>query len=266
MDSGRYELNCYPVRKFAGGGYTRPAYDLKTTGVYSFRTNKGTFTLASYLFEKENNIEDSLEIQDELRGLLGSINIKNSAWKRLASGKSIKARSTKNNYVGILTRLDDIGNAQNYTLSAPEKFSGGGSTDDEIDLFEDYDNIPVNVKSILDRYMEEFGGDGSEMNYQDTANMLEEVEAEGYTFEYGLDNQPYGLRPIARFKTGGRVKSLKVGDKFLYKFDNRIYEVVSIDENVINLHNTKGKWWDNRSVYISLMDKWLKDKTMVKQK
>ena len=103
--------------KYSDGGpvnYKRPAYDLKTTGVYLFRTNKGNFTLVSYAFERSNDTEDSLEIQEELKGLLGSVDIKNLAWKRLASGKSVKAKSTKGNYFGILTRIDDIDNSLKY--------------------------------------------------------------------------------------------------------------------------------------------------------
>ena len=65
-----------------------------------------------------------------------------------------------------------------------------------VDLFEDYENIPEKVQKILDKYSDEFGGDGSDMDYKDTANMLKEIEAEGYTFGYGLDNEPYGLRPV----------------------------------------------------------------------
>jgi len=85
------------------------------------------------------------------------------------------------------------------------KMAKGG----QVDLFEDYDNIPENIQAILDRYSEEFGGDGSDMDYQDTANMLKEVEAEGYTFGYGLDNEPYGLRPI-----GVRLNQLKGFEEF----------------------------------------------------
>jgi DNA repair protein RadC len=121
MDSGRYELNCYPIRKFGQGGYTRPSSTTKTTGVFEFKTDKGNFTLKSYLFERQNDTEDSLEIQDELRSELGSIIISNSAWKRLSSGSSVKARSSKGNYIGTLTRIDDSANAT--------KYSGGGGVD-----------------------------------------------------------------------------------------------------------------------------------------
>jgi len=81
-----------------------------------------------------------------------------------------------------------------------QSYADGG----RIDLFEDYENIPDKVQVILDRYSDEFGGDGSEMDYKDTRNMLEEVESVGYTFGYSLDNEPYGLRPI-----GVRLNELK---------------------------------------------------------
>jgi hypothetical protein len=120
--------------KYSDGGpvnYKRPAYDLKTTGVYLFRTNKGNFTLVSYAFERSNDTEDSLEIQEELKGLLGSVDIKNLAWKRLASGKPVKAKSTKGNYLGTLTRIDDIDNALKYY---GDKMAKGGPVKSYPDL------------------------------------------------------------------------------------------------------------------------------------
>lgn len=61
------------------------------------------------------------------------------------------------------------------------------------DLFEHPELIPAEIAEILDRYQEEFEG---VMDYEDTEKMLKEVEAKGYTFDYYLDNEPYGLRPI----------------------------------------------------------------------
>jgi hypothetical protein len=66
------------------------------------------------------------------------------------------------------------------------KFNGGGM----IDLFEDYENIPANVKSILDDYELE------ESDYDTLNDLQNELADVGYTFDFGLDYQPYGLRPI----------------------------------------------------------------------
>lgn len=74
----------------------------------------------------------------------------------------------------------------------------------EIDLFENPELIPKNVQSILDRYYEEYGED---MDYSDTERMQKEVESEGYTFEFGLDNIPYNLHKIKTLKTGGEIKT-----------------------------------------------------------
>jgi len=34
------------------------------------------------------------------------------------------------------------------------------------------------------------------MDYDEIAEFLDEVESVGYTFDSGLDAQPYGLRPV----------------------------------------------------------------------
>jgi len=85
-------------------GYKRPAFDLETSGTYIFKTPKKDYIVKSYLFERENDIEDSLQIQNELRAELGAIIIKNSAWRNLANGKTIQARASKGQK-GKLTKL-----------------------------------------------------------------------------------------------------------------------------------------------------------------
>lgn len=67
------------------------------------------------------------------------------------------------------------------------EYSKGG----RIDLFIDYENIPPKIQEILDFYEEDFQ-DG---RYDGLSKALKEVEANGYTFEYYLDGEAYGLRP-----------------------------------------------------------------------
>ena len=68
----------------------------------------------------------------------------------------------------------------------------GGQMEDDVDLFEDYENIPENVQSVLDKYAEVF----EEGDYDGLKKVLSELEMIGYTFEYGLDGQAYNLRKL----------------------------------------------------------------------
>ena len=176
IDEGAFVL---VKNKYVKGGYTRPSYKIITTGFFSFKTKDKEFIVRSGLFERLNDTEDVLEIQDELRGELGMIIIQNSAWKRLSDGKTIKARSSKGNLMGTLTRVAMINDS--FQMNKP--------------------------KEIV----------------------------------------PYS-----------------VGDKFKYKFDNKTYEVIGIGYNNVRLQNVNGKWFDNREVTLSLMNKWINQKMMVK--
>jgi hypothetical protein len=81
------------------------------------------------------------------------------------------------------------------------RFGEGG------DLFENYDKQPKELAEIVDFYMNKFN-DG-DYDYKDSKNFLNEVEAIGYTFDYGLDNEPYNLRPIRKMATGGGISKFE---------------------------------------------------------
>jgi hypothetical protein len=104
--------------------------------------------------------------------------------------------------------------------NALNKYEDGGLMDSQqgIDLFEDYENIPANVQSILDNHEDAFM-DG---DYKELQKALTQLKKIGYTFEYDLDGQAYDLRPIGTkgkseieeyeegteaFKQGGNVDS-----------------------------------------------------------
>lgn len=268
--------------------YKKPAYDLKTTGVYKFKTKDKEYILKVTYFERESDTQDSLAIQDDLRGELGSINIKNASWNKLSKGETIRAVSSKGD-TGMLTRIDDISNFDKYekgggvgidnffvknnfghwsiidrktnkmvvgyskkedaTITAKglndvsdaselnkiisklksmdgygyflNTMAHGGSMDSQqgIDLFEDYENIPANVQSVLDKYEDAFM-DG---DYKELKKALTQLKKIGYTFEYDLDGQAYDLRPIGtkgksemedgeEYAKGGDIGDIKVGD------------------------------------------------------
>lgn len=60
------------------------------------------------------------------------------------------------------------------------------------DLFETPELIPNEVQAIL----ETFNEDDCPNTYLELARLVNLIEPLGYTFDYGLDAEPYGLRPI----------------------------------------------------------------------
>jgi hypothetical protein len=59
------------------------------------------------------------------------------------------------------------------------------------DLFETPELIPSEVQAILETFDEE-----SENTYLELDRVIDKLEDVGYTFEYWLDGESYGLRPI----------------------------------------------------------------------
>ena len=59
------------------------------------------------------------------------------------------------------------------------------------DLFETPELIPNEVQAILETFDE-----NTDNTYFELDRILSEIEPLGYTFDYYLDAEPYGLRPI----------------------------------------------------------------------
>ncbi len=81
-------------------------------------------------------------------------------------------------------------------LSSGKNYEQGGV----VDLFENYETLPTKVKDTIDFYMEKYQ-DG-DYDYEDSKRFLKDMEMQGYTFEYGLDNEPYDLRKMEK---GGKI-------------------------------------------------------------
>lgn len=64
----------------------------------------------------------------------------------------------------------------------------------DTDLFEFYKMQPPALKAIISAWEDSHGLDS--LDYSDCADMLEQCEAIGYTFDYQLDAQPFGLTKI----------------------------------------------------------------------
>ena len=95
-----------------------------------------------------------------------------------------------------------------------EEYAKGGM----VDLFEDYENIPPKIARILEKYEDAFE-DG---DYKELEMALSEVEANGYTFEYGLSGDAYGLRP--KNVPLNKLKGYAKGGEITYKMpEEKIY-------------------------------------------
>jgi hypothetical protein len=104
------------------------------------------------------------------------------------------------------------GGSPDDLISANVQFKNGG----RVDLFEDYDNQPTEVSEILSEY------DLEDNDYKVLKELQARLENEaGYTFDYGLDATPYGLRPVGvklfelegyddEYAKGGEIKKYEV--------------------------------------------------------
>ena len=109
-----------------------------------------------------------------------------------------------------------------------------------VDLFENYETLPKKVRDTIDFYMEKYQ-DG-DYTYEDSKNFLEEMQKQGYTFEYGLDNEPYDLRKMAK---GGKVEFIttKYTNKRLGYSDND-YKAIVPYKNKVYIVQMGGLWND----------------------
>jgi len=78
--------------------------------------------------------------------------------------------------------------------SQGQRFEDGGEMDDDegVDLFEDYEDQPEEVSELLSTLEVE------DYNYDSLNDLLAEMKKIGYTFDFGLDAEPYDLRKIGQ--------------------------------------------------------------------
>lgn len=61
----------------------------------------------------------------------------------------------------------------------------------EIDLLDNYDVLPTEVKLILDKHQENWDD-----TYENCSNLKAELETVGYTIDYYLDGTPFNLKKL----------------------------------------------------------------------
>jgi len=132
-------------------------------------------------------------------------------------------------------------NGYHIKKGAKPFMENGGKTEEGIDLFEDYEQIPPEVQEILDRHSQAFE-DG---DYEGLKAAWDEVNAIGYTFEYYLDGQAYDLRKIGQkgkveaaeeFEDGGKIEVFDYKSKYE---KNKIKSVADVEAFFKYLHNTE---------------------------
>jgi len=160
-------------------------------------------------------LQEYIKEHKELQGISGTdlgrdaVRVAKVGGRRISKNGNIYYENREN-------RKDRL--APNYPKYAPLLANGGAVSED---LFENYEKQPKKLAEIVDFYMNKF--EEGDYDYQDSQNFLKEVEAIGYTFDYGLDNEPYGLRPI-----GTKLKEYAKGGEFMTdptfgNFQNQVY-------------------------------------------
>ena len=57
-------------------------------------------------------------------------------------------------------------------------------------MFECYEELPIEVQAVLDKFSE------CENDYENCGNLVDELETIGWTCDFYLDAEPYDLRPV----------------------------------------------------------------------
>jgi hypothetical protein len=138
-------------------------------------------------------------------------------------------------------KQSDLEYARNFRVEETEE-------NEQLDYFEFYEDQPENVKAILRKYDFEDG-----LNYDELGKVKNELESIGWTFDYGLDAEPYDLRELKDFKELEAEEKEKVeiekskddlvnahfkkGDRIIEKGKpNKVYDIKAVWQN------DKGDW------------------------
>lgn len=102
-----------------------------------------------------------------------------------------------NQYIGDYTEVEMGEHLGTKLDSVPESIKSAvlnRMVDSQfVDLFQYYELMPENVSATFNMYYEM---NDNEWSYDSLSKLQSELKELGYTFDYGLDAEPYGLRPI----------------------------------------------------------------------
>lgn len=81
----------------------------------------------------------------------------------------------------------------------------------DIDLFEQFETLPEELKRILTKYEE------CDNDYNVMAAMQAECEAIGYTFDYYLDAEPYNLRELKQINMNITINAIELASELAHE-------------------------------------------------
>jgi len=115
--------------------------------------------------------------------------------KNIAEAKSIATDLWQKNFRDMDETFYKVMSESKYRMDYGFEKGGymaNGGEMEGVDLFEDYEDQPEEVSAILSKYELE------DNDYDVLEQLLSELKEIGYTFEYGLDGEPYDLRKIGQ--------------------------------------------------------------------
>ena len=99
--------------------------------------------------------------------------------------------STKVKIAGKTTTVGQASKNSTINVFNNTKYDTSGKTD----YFEEYEKLPDNIKDLIDKH---FGSGDDEYDYKELQSIQKDFEANGWTFDFGLDTIPYELKPIKK--------------------------------------------------------------------
>ena len=97
------------------------------------------------------------------------------------------------------------------------------------DLFEkDFSELPIEVQEVLSKYAYD------EFNYENCGNLVDDLNSIGYTCEFGLDAEPFGLRKLSIYDNWNDMEIDAVFNAILKRVSNNDAE--KLRENIIDRH------------------------------
>jgi len=122
------------------------------------------------------------------------------------------------------------------------------------DLFEkNFDELPKELVEVLEKHLYD------DFTYVNCENLVNALNSIGYTCEYGLSAEPFGLRKLTEYDNLNDMEmdKLKVGDEVIWRgsWGNDLpkeVKVTCIEVNDINVSSIEWVNTGNRNVVVDL--------------